>query len=101
MTLIKRRQVQITHSIVRNRAGSELSEVGRQSNRFSVSDLDFWKANLAGAPPLLELPTDRPRSTVLSYAGGRVGLALTTELTAGGGGCGAGGGGGPLRPLFS
>src|SRR6202162_781992 len=83
MTLIKRRQVQITHSIVRNRAGSELSEIGCQSNRFSKSDVDFWKANLAGAPPLLELPTDRPRPTVLSYAGGRVGLALTTELTAG------------------
>jgi len=70
-------------SSVRNRDGPELSAIGRQSNRFSKSDVDFWKANLAGAPPLLELPTDRPRPTVLSYAGGRVGLALTTELTAG------------------
>src|SRR3984885_1888473 len=83
MTMIKRRQVQITDSIARNPAGLELSKIGRQSNRFSQSDVDFWKANLAGAPPLLELPTDRPRPTVLSFAGGRVGLALTTELTAG------------------
>jgi hypothetical protein len=83
MTMIKRRQAQTTDSIALNPAGLELSKIGYQSNRFSQSDVDFWKANLAGAPPLLELPTDRPRPTVLSFAGGRVGLALTSELTAG------------------
>ncbi len=30
----------------------------------------FWKTYLAGAPELLELPTDRPRPAVQSYAGG-------------------------------
>jgi amino acid adenylation domain-containing protein/non-ribosomal peptide synthase protein (TIGR01720 family) len=31
--------------------------------------LAFWRERLAGAPPLLELPTDRPRPGVQSYAG--------------------------------
>ena len=83
MMMITRRQVQITDSSVRNGAGPELSNISSQSNRFSKSDVDFWKANMAGAPPVLELPTDRPRPTVLSFTGGRVGLALTTELTDG------------------
>jgi non-ribosomal peptide synthetase component F len=83
MTMITRSQVEITDSSVRNRDGPELGEIGCQSNRLGEFDVDFWKAHLAGAPALLELPTDRPRPLVLSYAGGRVGLALTAELTAG------------------
>ena len=43
----------------------------------------FWRAHLAGAPGLLELPNDRPRPAVQSYAGGRVGLTLSGQLTAG------------------
>jgi amino acid adenylation domain-containing protein len=43
----------------------------------------FWRAHLAGAPGLLELPTDRPRPAVQSYAGGTVGLTLSGQLTAG------------------
>jgi natural product biosynthesis luciferase-like monooxygenase protein len=31
--------------------------------------LDYWKNQLAGAPPLLELPSDRPRPPVPSYRG--------------------------------
>ena len=48
MTMIKRRQAQTTDSIARNPAALELSKIGYQSNRFSQSDVDFWKANLAG-----------------------------------------------------
>jgi amino acid adenylation domain-containing protein len=43
--------------------------------------LDFWRGHLAGAPPLLELPTDRPRPPVQSYAGDRVPIQLPAELT--------------------
>src|SRR5579863_839542 len=43
----------------------------------------FWRAHLAGAPGLLDLPHDRQRPAVQSYAGGRVGLTLSGQLTAG------------------
>jgi amino acid adenylation domain-containing protein len=33
--------------------------------------LDYWKHQLADTPPLLELPTDRPRSALQSSAGAR------------------------------
>ncbi|HNC43074.1 MAG TPA: condensation domain-containing protein, partial [Acidobacteriota bacterium] len=35
------------------------------------SELAFWKNQLAGIPPLLELPTDRPRPVVRSFQGAR------------------------------
>ena len=43
----------------------------------------FWKEQLAGAPALLALPTDRPRPSRQSYAGASVPLVLGAELTAG------------------
>ncbi len=36
------------------------------------ADLAFWKAELAGADPVLELPTDRPRPPAMSFRGGAV-----------------------------
>jgi amino acid adenylation domain-containing protein/FkbH-like protein/non-ribosomal peptide synthase protein (TIGR01720 family) len=36
------------------------------------SDLDYWKHELRGAPALLEMPTDMPRPSVMTYAGGNV-----------------------------
>ncbi|MBA2680987.1 MAG: non-ribosomal peptide synthetase, partial [Ktedonobacteraceae bacterium] len=44
-------------------------------------DLTFWKAQLAGAPALLELPTDRPRPPTQSFQGARLHFTLTRELT--------------------
>ena len=38
--------------------------------------LRYWQEHLRGAPKLLELPTDRPRSAVQSYRGANVALAL-------------------------
>jgi amino acid adenylation domain-containing protein len=33
------------------------------------AELSFWRRQLAGAPPVLELPTDRPRPAVQSFRG--------------------------------
>src|SRR5262249_53402697 len=45
--------------------------------------LGFWKEHLAGAPALLELPVDRARPPVQSYAGERLGVRLSRDLTRG------------------
>ena len=42
--------------------------------------LTYWREKLAGAPPLLELPTDRPRPPVQSFRGARRVLALDPEV---------------------
>lgn len=44
------------------------------------SQLDFWKAYLAGAPQLLELPTDNPRPATQSFRGGRASRLLSKPL---------------------
>ncbi|HEU0080068.1 MAG TPA: amino acid adenylation domain-containing protein, partial [Longimicrobiaceae bacterium] len=44
--------------------------------------LDFWRERLAGIPPLLELPTDRPRPPVASDRGGGVAFALPAGTAA-------------------
>jgi amino acid adenylation domain-containing protein len=44
---------------------------------------EYWKAALAGAPTVLELPADHPRPARQNYAGGMVELVLDEELTAG------------------
>ncbi|HEU4775728.1 MAG TPA: amino acid adenylation domain-containing protein, partial [Telluria sp.] len=43
----------------------------------------FWKGHLAGAPALIELPSDFPRPSVQSYAGDTLSLSLPAELSAG------------------
>jgi amino acid adenylation domain-containing protein len=43
--------------------------------------LDYWKDQLAGAPPMLELPTDYPRPEKLSANGAQVSIALTADAT--------------------
>ena len=40
----------------------------------------YWLAQLAGAPPLLELPSDRKRPAVRTHAAGRVSAVLPTRL---------------------
>ncbi|HEX8245846.1 MAG TPA: condensation domain-containing protein, partial [Longimicrobium sp.] len=42
--------------------------------------LAWWRAHLAGAPALLELPTDRPRPAVQSHRGAHHPIRLSAEL---------------------
>lgn len=42
----------------------------------------YWQEALAGAPAVLELPTDRPRPAEQDHRGGRIPLCLDEELTA-------------------
>ncbi len=46
-------------------------------------ELDFWRRQLAGAPALLELPTDRARPPVQRFHGRRLPFALTAVQTQG------------------
>ncbi len=46
------------------------------------AQLAWWREQLAGAPPLLELPTDRPRGTLRGWEGRSVELALPGETGA-------------------
>ncbi|HKQ04408.1 MAG TPA: amino acid adenylation domain-containing protein, partial [Blastocatellia bacterium] len=44
---------------------------------------EYWERELAGAPGLLELPTDHVRPAEQEYEGGRVPVALSAELSRG------------------
>ncbi|HEX3129221.1 MAG TPA: amino acid adenylation domain-containing protein, partial [Thermoanaerobaculia bacterium] len=44
--------------------------------------LAWWKRQLAGAPPLVDLPLDHPRASIQSTRGDQVALAIEPELTA-------------------
>jgi amino acid adenylation domain-containing protein len=43
--------------------------------------LSYWKAQLSGAPPLLHLPTDRPRPALQSFAGASEQFVLSSALS--------------------
>ncbi len=42
--------------------------------------VEFWRRELAGAPPILDLPTDRPRPAVASYRGGVVSRRIARPI---------------------
>ncbi|MBA3824862.1 MAG: amino acid adenylation domain-containing protein, partial [Ktedonobacterales bacterium] len=46
-----------------------------------AEQIAFWQGQLAGAPPILELPTDFPRPAQISYQGAHVTFSLPTELS--------------------
>jgi amino acid adenylation domain-containing protein len=48
----------------------------------SAARLAWWTEHLAGAPALLELPTDRPRPPVQSFRGARESVRLPAEVPA-------------------
>ena len=45
------------------------------------AQLAYWKRQLAGELPVLELPADRPRPATLTYSGGQVRFSLSSELS--------------------
>ena len=47
------------------------------------NQLSYWKKQLAGAPAMLQLPTDRPRPAVQSYRGASQSIELSQELSRG------------------
>jgi amino acid adenylation domain-containing protein/non-ribosomal peptide synthase protein (TIGR01720 family)/FkbM family methyltransferase len=46
-----------------------------------AAQLTYWKQQLEGAPPILELPTDRPWPAVQSFRGERHSFRLSSKLT--------------------
>ncbi|WP_193197381.1 non-ribosomal peptide synthetase [Nostoc sp. MG11] len=46
------------------------------------TSINYWKQQLANAPPLLELPTDRPRPSVQTFRGWCFSFQLDAKLTA-------------------
>ncbi|HKH45274.1 MAG TPA: amino acid adenylation domain-containing protein, partial [Thermoanaerobaculia bacterium] len=50
---------------------------GRLAGEALEQELAWWRERLAGAPALLELPTDRPRPAAQSFRGGKVEIALS------------------------
>ena len=51
-----------------------------QGDRYT-QQLDYWRSQLATATPSIELPTDRARPSVQTYAGDRLDFQLDADLT--------------------
>jgi hypothetical protein len=51
------------------------------SGEFLEGQLEYWRQELAGLAPVLELPMDRPRPAVQSYAGASASYELGEELS--------------------
>ncbi|HEU0078022.1 MAG TPA: amino acid adenylation domain-containing protein, partial [Longimicrobiaceae bacterium] len=56
---------------------------GRLTGETLEAELGYWREKLAGASPLLELPTDRARPQVQSPRGASVGVHLPADVSAG------------------
>jgi amino acid adenylation domain-containing protein len=53
---------------------------GTERQARAAADLAYWQSKLQGSGAVLELPTDRPRGAVQSYAGARAELRLDATL---------------------
>ncbi|MBV8882777.1 MAG: AMP-binding protein, partial [Chroococcidiopsidaceae cyanobacterium CP_BM_RX_35] len=51
------------------------------SGEIRQNQLNYWQAQLAGAPELLQLPTDRPRPSVQSFQGTTQTFTVNPDLT--------------------
>ncbi|MBR8838437.1 MAG: amino acid adenylation domain-containing protein [Stigonema ocellatum SAG 48.90 = DSM 106950] len=50
------------------------------SGQAYAAHLEYWQQHLAGAPPIIELPTDRPRPPHQTYHGSRRKFQIQSEL---------------------
>jgi amino acid adenylation domain-containing protein len=69
-------------------SSSEATDIDReqqreylQSRKVIATQLSYWKKQLAQAPPLVDLPTDRPRPAVHTYQGSCKEFELNSELS--------------------
>ena len=53
----------------------------RIQGEFLATQLNYWKQQLNGELPVLQLPTDRPRPTVTTFAGAKEFFTFSTTLT--------------------
>ncbi len=51
------------------------------SGELLQTQLDYWRSQLANAPVLLELPTDRPRPPLQTFHGGAIAFEIDEQLT--------------------
>jgi hypothetical protein len=87
------RELGLLYEAFTNGAESTLAELPIQYADYAVWQRDwlqgemlkreiaYWKTQLDGAPPVLELPTDRPRPGVLTMKGAMLPIALPQSLT--------------------
>jgi len=86
------RELSALYAAYRDGGESPLPELGVQYADYAVwqreqlagevldRQLAYWREQLAGAPELLELPTDHPRPAVQTYGGATVPVRFSAEL---------------------
>jgi amino acid adenylation domain-containing protein len=55
-------------------------EVAQVRDGLFERQLQYWKGKLSGAPPVLDLPTDRPRPAQRSFRGNRVDCRIDADI---------------------
>ncbi|MCG8363957.1 MAG: amino acid adenylation domain-containing protein [Pseudanabaenales cyanobacterium] len=87
------RELTVLYTAFTNGQASPLSKLPIQYADFAVwqrqwlqgdvlaSQLDYWKQQLGGLLPVLELPTDHPRPPIQTYRGARQTRQLSQDLT--------------------
>jgi len=75
--------------------------LGDGGDGLGARQLAWWRGQLAGAPPALDLPLDRPRPPVQTFRGGRVRAHLPADLAAALEGLGHGAGATPFMVLLA
>jgi len=87
------RELQVLYEAFSQQKPSPLPELPIQYADFAIwqrqcltpeaiaTELDYWKQQLAGIPPQLELPTDQPRPSVRGLRGASVSFSFSVECT--------------------